>query len=124
MMRAITQQQIDALAPNAAASANGRKISQKGGFVRLERSADDTFYLGECTGSGKSNYITSADFLDSAAPVFRCTCAGLGIPCFACNPELLPQLLERAFRGRISVPSRRNLRSGNSNIARCIYLKV
>lgn len=26
--------------------------------------------------------------------------AGLGIPCFACNPELLPQLLERAFRGQ------------------------
>ena len=26
--------------------------------------------------------------------------AGLGIPCFACNPERLPQLLERAFRGQ------------------------
>ena len=26
--------------------------------------------------------------------------ANLGIPCFACNPELLPQLLERAFRGQ------------------------
>jgi len=26
--------------------------------------------------------------------------AGLGIPCFACNPEMLPQLLERAFRGQ------------------------
>lgn len=26
--------------------------------------------------------------------------SGLGIPCFACNPELLPQLLERAFRGQ------------------------
>ena len=26
--------------------------------------------------------------------------AGLGIPCFACSPERLPQLLERAFRGQ------------------------
>lgn len=26
--------------------------------------------------------------------------AGMGIPCFACNPEMLPQLLERAFRGQ------------------------
>lgn len=26
--------------------------------------------------------------------------AGLEIPCFACNPERLPQLLERAFRGQ------------------------
>lgn len=80
-MRMITQQQIDALAPNAAASANGRKISQKGGFVRLERSEDDTFYLGECTGSGKSNYITSADFLDDTAPVFRCSCPSRQFPC-------------------------------------------
>lgn len=80
-MRTITQQQIDALAPNAAASVNGRKISQKGGFVRLERSEDDTFYMGECTGSGKSNYITSADFLDEAAPVFRCSCPSRQFPC-------------------------------------------
>ncbi len=26
--------------------------------------------------------------------------AGLGIPCFACNPQMLPQLLERAFSGQ------------------------
>ncbi len=26
--------------------------------------------------------------------------AAMGIPCFACNPEMLPQLLERAFRGQ------------------------
>lgn len=26
--------------------------------------------------------------------------AGLGIPCFACNPQLLPQLLERALKGQ------------------------
>lgn len=25
--------------------------------------------------------------------------AGLGVPCFACSPEMLPSLLERAFRG-------------------------
>ena len=80
-MQNITEQQIQAMAPNAAAVANGRKISQKGGFVRLERSADDTFYLGECTGSGKSNYITSVDFLDSANPVCRCSCPSRQFPC-------------------------------------------
>ena len=26
--------------------------------------------------------------------------AALGIPCFACSPQLLPQLLERAFKGQ------------------------
>lgn len=77
----ITEQQIAAWAPNPTAVTNARKISQKGGFVRLERSADDTFYLGECTGSGKSNYITSADFIDPAAPVFRCSCPSRQFPC-------------------------------------------
>ena len=80
-MQIITEQQIQAMAPNAAAVANGRKISQKGGFVRLERSSDDTFYLGECTGSGKSNYITSVDFLDPANPICRCSCPSRQFPC-------------------------------------------
>ena len=80
-MQSITEQQIQSMAPNAAAVANARKISQKGGFVRLERSADDTFYLGECTGSGKSNYITSVDFINPAAPVCRCSCPSRQFPC-------------------------------------------
>ena len=80
-MRQIIEQQIMALAPNPAAAANGRKISQKGGFVRLEASADDTFFLGECTGSGAMNYITTADFLDPGQPVFRCTCPSRQFPC-------------------------------------------
>ena len=79
-MQTITEQQILAMAPNATAAANGRKISQKGGFVRLLKSSDDTFYLGECTGSGKSNYITSADFQDGT-PVCRCSCPSRQFPC-------------------------------------------
>ncbi|MBO5353463.1 MAG: SWIM zinc finger family protein [Lachnospiraceae bacterium] len=80
-MREITEQQIVAMAPNQSAVANAKKISQKGGFVRLECSADDTFYLGECTGSGKNNYITSVDFLDAASPVCRCSCPSRQFPC-------------------------------------------
>jgi len=80
-MQQITEQQILALAPNPAAGANGKKISQKGGFVRLEKSADDTFFLGECQGSGKSNYITTADFVEPDAPVFRCSCPSRQFPC-------------------------------------------
>ncbi len=79
-MQQITEQQILAMAPNAAAASNGRKISQKGGFVRLLKSSDDTFYMGECTGSGKSNYITSADFQDGV-PVCRCSCPSRQFPC-------------------------------------------
>lgn len=80
-MQTITEQQIQAMAPNAAAASNGKKISAKGGFVRLECSADDTFYLGECTGSGKSNYITSVDFIEPGAPVCRCSCPSRQFPC-------------------------------------------
>ena len=80
-MQQITEQQILALAPNPAAAANGKKISQKGGFVRLEASADGTFYLGECQGSGKSNYITTADYIKPEAPVFRCSCPSRQFPC-------------------------------------------
>ena len=80
-MQQITEQQIQTMAPNAAAASNGKKISQKGGFVRLERSSDDTFYMGECTGSGKSNYITSVDFLEPGTPVCRCTCPSRQFPC-------------------------------------------
>ncbi len=80
-MKELTEQQILSLAPNAAAAANGKKISQKGNFVKLERSADDTFYMGECTGSGKSNYVTSADYINEASPVFRCSCPSRQFPC-------------------------------------------
>ncbi len=80
-MRQITEQQITAYAANLTAAANGKKISQRGGFLRLEASPDDTFFLGECTGSGAQNYITSVDFLDPAQPVFRCTCPSRQIPC-------------------------------------------
>ena len=77
----ITEQQILAYAPNANAAANGKKISQKGGFVKLERTDDDTLYIGECKGSGKSNYITSADYIDKLNPVFRCSCPSRQFPC-------------------------------------------
>lgn len=77
----ITQELIDLSAPNATASANGKKISQKGGFIRLCKSADDTLLFGECSGSGKKNYATSADFINPDHPVFRCSCPSRQFPC-------------------------------------------
>lgn len=80
-MREITDQQITAVAPNASAMNNARKISNSGGFISRSRSEDDTFYMGECKGSGKSNYIVSADFVEEDQPVFRCTCPSRQFPC-------------------------------------------
>lgn len=54
-MQQITEQQILALAPNASAAANGRKISDKGGFVRLERSA------------GKKEKVRRVEVIDALA---------------------------------------------------------
>ena len=96
-MKQITEQQILSLAPNAAAAANGRKISQKGGFVRLERAGDDTFYMGECTGSGKSNYITTADFINPASPVFRCSCPSRQFPCKHSLALLYEMMAQKSF---------------------------
>lgn len=77
----ITEQQILAFAPNATAASNGKKISQKGGFVNLMRTSDNTLYIGGCKGSGKNNYITSADYINQADPVFRCSCPSRQYPC-------------------------------------------
>ena len=80
-MQAVTREQIEAMAPNQAAVSNAGKISQKGGFVKLAHSKDDTFYMGECKGSGAKNYLTSVDFIDPEAPVCRCSCPSRQFPC-------------------------------------------
>ena len=53
-MREIPEQQIAAMAPNANAVNNARKIVKSGGFTEHARSEDDTFYMGSCKGSGSS----------------------------------------------------------------------
>lgn len=80
-MRQITEQYVTSIAPNPAAVKNAKKISNSGGFVRLCASSDDSFYMGECKGSGSSNYITSADFADASKPVYRCSCPSRQFPC-------------------------------------------
>lgn len=80
-MKQITQQQITAMAPNLAAINNAKKISNSGGFISRARSEDDTFYMGQCKGSGRSVYSVSADFMDESQPVFRCSCPSRQFPC-------------------------------------------
>ena len=80
-MKHLTEQQIAAMAPNASAVANAKKIVKSGGFTHLARSADDTFYMGDCRGSGSSVYSVSVDFIDEAAPVCRCSCPSRQFPC-------------------------------------------
>lgn len=96
-MRKITEQSITAIAPNAAAASNGKKLSTGGSFVKLQHSGDDTFYMGECKGSGKNPYITSADFIDGEHPVYRCSCPSRQFPCKHCLGLLYEMMSGKNF---------------------------
>ena len=80
-MKKLEESRIIAMAPNASAISNAKKLCDKGAFLGLWRSADDTLYMGECKGSGKSNYTVSVDFIDEENPVTRCTCPSRQFPC-------------------------------------------
>jgi hypothetical protein len=77
----IDEAYADSQAPNAGAIKNARGVVLKRKLVGLFRSADGTLLFGDCKGSGKDNYIPSADFADPAKPVFRCTCPSHQFPC-------------------------------------------
>lgn len=76
----ISEELIRSLAPNAAAVSNGKKISSSGDFKALSKTEDETLIFGECMGSGKNPYHTSADF-SGDTPVFRCSCPSRQFPC-------------------------------------------
>ncbi len=80
-MLSITEQFIEAAAPNAEAAKNGRGLVLKNKFLRLHHSADESLLFGECQGSGRSPYLCSADFTVPDKPVFRCTCPSRQFPC-------------------------------------------
>lgn len=77
----LSKEYIDSLATNASAMKNGSKLSRDGSFVKLNKSEDESIIFGECTGSGKNNYICSADFINESNPVFRCSCPSKQFPC-------------------------------------------
>ncbi|MCX7749883.1 MAG: SWIM zinc finger family protein [Clostridia bacterium] len=80
----ITEEFIDSTAPNASAISNGWGLVKKSSFVKLNKSEDETLIFGECKGSGKSNYVTSVDFVKPESPVYRCTCPSRQFPCKHC----------------------------------------
>ena len=78
----ITEQFILLQAPNAAAAANGRKLSQSGKFQNRGQNPDANIYWAECAGSGKNPYQVSIDFsISEDAPTSRCSCPSRQFPC-------------------------------------------
>ena len=93
----LTEQTILRLSPNAAAAENGRKLSKKGSFSQLHRTADDSLYWADCAGSGKNPYHTSIDFSDREQPVCRCSCPSRQFPCKHCLGLMFEILAGRDF---------------------------
>ncbi len=54
---------------------------------------------------------------DGGRPYYDTTVAGrlaaLGIPCFACNPQMLPELLKRTLKGEDLTQFQKELEKGN-----------
>ena len=94
---ALTEQFILLQAPNAAAAANGQKLSRGGKFSSLHRDAEGTLDWAECAGSGKSPYRVSVDWTDPGAPVCRCSCPSRQFPCKHALGLLYEQLAGKSF---------------------------
>lgn len=77
----ITEELICSLALNESAVTNGKSLVRKKAFVKLSIAQDKSIIMGECKGSGASNYITSVDFILPDSPVLRCSCPSRQIPC-------------------------------------------
>ena len=92
----ITGELIRSLAPNDAAFANARKISSHGDFLSHHKTADETLIFGECRGSGKIPYSTSADFSGNS-PVLRCSCPSRQFPCKHCLALLMEWASGKSF---------------------------
>ncbi len=80
-MISITQDFVEAAAPNPEAAKNGRGLVLKNKFLTLHHSPDETLWFGRCQGSGKTPYLCSADFAVPEKPVYRCTCPSRQFPC-------------------------------------------
>ncbi len=80
----ITEEFVDAAAPNADAGKNGRGLILKKKFNKLHISAEGDLLFGECQGSGKVPYQCSADFARADQPTYRCTCPSRQFPCKHC----------------------------------------
>src|SRR6516164_5139485 len=77
----LTDDTLQRVAPDAGSLQNGRDLVRKKAFSDLGVSADGTWLLGKCKGSGKEPYSVSVDLSNDSAPVGRCTCPSRKFPC-------------------------------------------
>ena len=77
----LTEEYVKSMAFNDSTFSNAKKLVSSGKMVKKYITKEKDLIFGECSGSGKSNYVTSVDFINPNAPVFRCNCPSRQIPC-------------------------------------------
>jgi hypothetical protein len=77
----LNEDAVHRLAPDTDSLTAARGLVRKKSFGALGVSADGTWLLGQCKGSGKLPYEVSIDLADPAAPTFRCNCPSRKFPC-------------------------------------------
>lgn len=76
MPATFTQEQVIALAPDAASASAGRGLASPAKWVNVGTRGDALW--GECQGSGKNPYQTRVDLTE---PAFKCSCPSRKFPC-------------------------------------------
>jgi hypothetical protein len=76
-----TEDAVQRLAPDDDSYKSARDLIRKKSFLKPGISADATWLLGQCKGSGKNPYEVSVDLQDQSQPTFRCNCPSRKFPC-------------------------------------------
>lgn len=77
----LTEDAVHRLAPDTEAVQAARGLIRKQAFLQPGVSADGTWLLAECQGSGNQPYDVSIDLADVSQPTFRCSCPSRKFPC-------------------------------------------
>jgi hypothetical protein len=80
-MPTLTEDAAARLAPDDSTLQNARGLVRKKNYTAPGVSADGTWLLGKCKGSGKEPYEVSVDLADTSSPTFRCNCPSRKFPC-------------------------------------------
>lgn len=100
----LSEDAVHRLAPDTDSVQAARGLVRKKSFSDLGISADASWLLGRCKGSGKLPYEVSVDLADPASPTFRCNCPSRKFPCKH-GLGLLLEYVENAGRFAKKEPS-------------------
>lgn len=77
----LTEDTVQRLAPDSDSLQAARDLLRKNAFLSPGISADQTWLLAPCKGSGKQPYQVSVDVDDPSSPTCRCNCPSRKFPC-------------------------------------------